>query len=283
VAFRLVTFGVSFVENGLPAGGAWTVLLGGIPTNSTASTIALSEPNGSYAYSVTGPVGYPAQPSSGTVSVAGSPVSLPIRFTRSIYNVTFTEIGLPAGGTWWINLTAGGGSPASNGTSLVLPEVNGTYRYTAVSADPRFAAGSGSVTVSGGPVNLTVTFATVRFTITVLELGLPAGTNWSVTLEGVTRSTAGSSVNFTETNGTYAYNVTGPAGYSALPRSGQIGVAGGPAEVAVVFTRPLAPPGPLGFLEPTGTAALYLLAGVLGAVALTLLVVFGARRRRGSS
>ena len=73
--------------------------------------------------------------------------------------------------------------------------------------------------------------ATAVFPVTFTESGLPSGSTWNVTLNGVTESgSAGSAITFSEPNGTYAYTLTGPFGYQLISPGGATGtvtVAGG--------------------------------------------------------
>ena len=51
-------FPVTFTETGLPAGLTWNVTLNGVTESGLAgSAITFSEPNGTYAYTLTGPFG----------------------------------------------------------------------------------------------------------------------------------------------------------------------------------------------------------------------------------
>jgi len=74
------------------------------------------------------------------------------------------------------------------------------------------------------------------FNVAFTESGLPAGTNWSVTLGGSELSSATPTITFTEPNGTYAYNVWPVSGYSAVPASGGAVVSGSNVYLAVAFT-----------------------------------------------
>lgn len=67
---------------------------------------------------------------------------------------------------------------------------------------------------------------TATYPVTFTESGLPAGTQWSVTLNGTTESSAATSIVFDEANGTYSYQVTPVSGYSASPSTGSVGVRG---------------------------------------------------------
>ena len=75
------------------------------------------------------------------------------------------------------------------------------------------------------------------FSVTFNETGLlPAGTMWSVTLGGVTQSSATSLIAFTETMGTYAYSVGSLTGWTATPSTGSVVVTGATYNVPVTFT-----------------------------------------------
>ena len=62
---------VIFHESGLPWGTEWTVTIGGVEYSTTARSLAIAEPYGSYSYSVVA-AGHHAHPSSGTVFVSGA-------------------------------------------------------------------------------------------------------------------------------------------------------------------------------------------------------------------
>jgi thermopsin len=69
----------------------------------------------------------------------------------------------------------------------------------------------------------------VQFT----ETGLPHGTDWSVTLNGITASSTTSTVWFYDPAGTYAYTVGTVAGYTASPSIGAVNVVSSPVTVHI--------------------------------------------------
>jgi hypothetical protein len=151
--------------------------------------------------------------------------------------VTFSESGLASGTTW--SVTIGSTTFSSSSSSLGITELNGTYRYS-IGSVPGYtsAPSSGSVTVAGQAPAVTVTFTTLppgTYTVTFTAAGLPSGTSWSATLNGVTRGSTTSTVAFTETNGTYSYTVGPAAGYIATPTAGTVTVNGLDATVNLVF------------------------------------------------
>jgi len=73
--------------------------------------------------------------------------------------------------------------------------------------------------------------------VTFQELGLPSGTSWSVTMDGVTQTSTGVNISFSEPSGpTYLYTIGNVSGYSAAPSRGSIGVGGVPLQVSIRFT-----------------------------------------------
>jgi hypothetical protein len=74
-------YGVSFSETGLKSGTPWSVTLNGETESSTTSTIAFSEPNGTYSYSVSYIPGNTSSPSSGEITVNGANIKKIIGFS----------------------------------------------------------------------------------------------------------------------------------------------------------------------------------------------------------
>jgi DNA-binding beta-propeller fold protein YncE len=65
--------------------------------------------------------------------------------------------------------------------------------------------------------------------------------SWGVTVNGVTKTTTGTSISFNETNGTYPFTVESPAGYTvATDPATQVTIDGANATVSVTFSRQVA-------------------------------------------
>jgi len=238
VTFHLVTYKMTFTESGLPSGN-WYVNITGQPSSgpisSSLASYSVSLPNGSYSYTVsTGNKEY--KPSySETFTVNGASVSESITFSEVTYIITFTESGLPTGATW--NVTLNGVKSSSSSFSISFSGPNGTYSYTigiyqGYSAFPY----SGTVTVNGANVNVAITFTQVKYSVTFTESGLPSGTSWSVTLNGLTETSTNGTLTFNEPNGTYSYVISGISGYRANPYSGIINVNGNPVSISTIWT-----------------------------------------------
>ncbi len=205
-------YSVEFSETGLPTGTSWSVDLGGTTESSVTTSLSFSEPNGSYAFTI-GPVpGEVATPSSGTCVVTGAGSSLAVSFATgppSIVSFGASPSTIALGGSTTLSTVVGGGvgpltfayygfpvgcasanlsqlpcSPAGTGTFTVEVEVTDT------AANAAFANTTFTVTPSG----VAVTFS---------ETGLPGGTRWNVTLNGVTLGSMTNTIVFQEPAGTY--------------------------------------------------------------------------------
>ncbi len=241
---------VTFSESGVPSGQTFQVMVNGasmpLTTDGATDSVSVGEPNGTYAYSVADISGWHQStlPYSGNVVVSGAAVKEPtLVFTQVTYLVAFSENGLSAGATWYVNFTSGpsgfslpSGSAAA-GSSISLFLANGTYEYTVTTNVNGFqtATPEGLTESAGAPPSVAVTFAPT-YSITFTETGLPSGTSWSVTLNGATSSSTTSTITFTEANGTYSYTVGTVSGYTVAPLSGMSTVNGASVSQTITFT-----------------------------------------------
>jgi hypothetical protein len=279
ITFNLVTYTVTFTESGLPAGTTWSVTLGGTTKSSSTNTITFSEPNGTYTFSVGVISGYTASPSSGTITVNGANVNQGITFTQNVtklYTITFTESGLPAGTTWYVNLS-NGQSFSSTTNTITFSEPNGTYSYTIATVNKNYAPNpsSGTFTVNGANVNIAITFNLVTYTVTFTESGLPPGTTWYVNLSnGQSFSGTGTTITFSVPNGTYSYTIaTGNKNYVTNQSSGKFIVNGTDLSNTVVFN-----------LKKQGYDIwLIILGGLLALITLILILFYRKRKKRGKN
>jgi hypothetical protein len=116
--------------------------------------------------------------------------------------------------------------------------------------------------------------------VTFIETGLPAGTAWTISINGTTPSATSGAITLLLLNGTYAYSVGNVPGFSPAPASGSVIVAGASVEVMISFS-PTASPGssPPLVLDLQPTAVYVILATAIAAVAI-LLAAFGWQRKR---
>ncbi len=154
------------------------------------------------------------------------------------YNITFQESGLPSGTSWGVDLV-GTGEVTSRGTSLQVPETNGTYQFLVQGpANYRPSPGAGDLKVAGAPVVEPITFTLLQYPALFQESGLPSGTAWGIRLlGGSTVNSSSTNLTFDLGNGTYGYEVLSPAGYHPTPSQGNFTIQGAPVRVAIQFTQ----------------------------------------------
>jgi YVTN family beta-propeller protein len=157
---------------------------------------------------------------------------------EEVYPATFSETGLPSGTDWSVTLNGTTNVSATDTVSFVEP--NGTYPFEVGEiAGYSTATPAGYITVRGTNVTVAVHFALTTsetFSVDFIETGLPSGRNWSVTLNGVTNSSATSAVGFLEPNGTYPFDISAIAGYATATPTGYVTVNGANVTASVLFT-----------------------------------------------
>ena len=219
-------YNITFIESGLPSGTSWYVnLSNGQSISGNGTTIMLSLPNGTYRYTITSlNKDYPPTPSSGTITVNGSNMNVAVKFNLLTYTLTFTESGLPSDTSW--STTLNNITESSTTNTITFQETNGTYSYAIETSIPGYkvSPSSGSIRIKGAPVSIAITFTQVKYSITFMETGLPSGTSWSVTLNGITESSTNNSIIFNEPNGSYSFAVGTISGYRANTYSGTLTV-----------------------------------------------------------
>jgi hypothetical protein len=278
-----VQYSVVFAETGLAPGTDWSVTLGGTTVSSSTPTIVFVERSGTYAFTVGSISGYGISPASGSTTVNGKAISVAIAFTLGTYSVTFSESGLPSGTSW--SVTLGGVEETSTGTTITFSEPNGTYSYAFGTVAGYVTPVSGTLTVKGAAVSPSVSFASIpvkQYLVEFNETGLPAGTNWSVTLDGVQHYSTSSTIAFTETNGTCSYSVGGVSGYTMFPTAGTLAVRGNAVTMLVQFRVPSSN-GSGNSQGLSGNELYAVIAGIVVVIVIVVLVLLMTRRgRRGS-
>jgi hypothetical protein len=159
----------------------------------------------------------------------------------TVYPVTFTETGLPPGSAW--SVTLNGSTQSSNGSTIQFLEPVGNYSFR-LGAVPGYTprSYSGGIEVINAPVTFTDEFAPTvpaHTEVTFDETGLPTGTPWSITLNGTDLASTGTSVRFSEPNGTYPYLVGSVSGYTPSPSSGRVSVLGLNVSTAIEYSKTL--------------------------------------------
>ncbi len=184
LAFEKITFS----EKGMPAGARWAVAAfnestsasDAFVTGQSAGTLYLLSGNYEYvSYIISGNQPSYSNDTPLPINVNHSPVSAPTVVFKGVYNVTFTETGLPAGTDWSIqNIylpTTGYTSFSTSGSTLSLYIANGSYSYQL--SNPTLSVYK-SLTVSGRSQSVAATFYKLAFQ----ESGLPYQSTWSVNI-----------------------------------------------------------------------------------------------------
>jgi hypothetical protein len=251
---------VIFDETGLATGTNWTVEFGSGTTlkEYSSTTTSLNVPvtaNGTYSFSVVNPNGYSGSPSSGTVSITKYNVAGATNITESItftptaktYEVTFVTGNLTAGQVW--SVTVNGVAASSNTNTVAFYLANGTYSFSIPNVGHWYATPfKGTFTVAGtsnlakwmnGVLQNNITFS-YGYVVSFKAASLPLYVPWSVTFNGVTNSTTGSSayVNFSIKNGSsYSYSINIAPDWTASPASGTVTVSGAAVAQTITFTE----------------------------------------------
>jgi hypothetical protein len=245
---------VNFTEVGLPVGSAWSVDLNGTYWSGSGSQITVDLSNNSwYWFQIHAPSDYSAVDSFEDFSVDGSNLTFQVTFFDVVsaqFSITFTEHGLLNGTGWSVAMDHLESSSTAASIAFTVP--NGSYAYN-VSTGSQYLPTTvgGTAVVSGAGVAISVTFtlgpSPPLYPIQFNESGLPRGTNWSVDLGGVTSSSSSRTVEFEQSNGTYAYSISSVPGYVAGPALGNVTVHGLPQQVSIVYTSTAPPPLPSSF------------------------------------
>jgi len=236
----VAVYNVTFVEQGLPDGTVWTIDLAGTYYQGYSS-FTLSEPNGTYDWSLLPVPGYNSTLSPEPIVVRGGPVTAYLNFTRAAvppYLVSFIEGGLPVGATWWVQLDSSVSSSA--GTTVHFSALPGNHSfYVSGPVGYRPAPASGTLDVVG-PVVVEVYFtpaaAAPAFPVNVSEQGLPAGEYWTISIGGFGYSATQAWITTNLSNGSYPYSPGQVSGYFASPASGVLTVAGRAIVLEITYT-----------------------------------------------
>jgi YVTN family beta-propeller protein len=280
IRFDYREYSITFMETGLPPGSYWNVTGGGKSVGGVLSSLILTARNGSYTYLVQTPLAY-SPIYAPQVTISGSDVAVPVAFA-ALYTVSFGESFLPVNATWSVELNSS--SSSSNRSTIIFEETNGSYPFTILHS-PGFSPTpeSGQVVVDGRNVSVMVDFSPFRAAVTFEEVGLPTGTNWSVTLNGTELASTSPRIAFYEFNGSYSFSFGPVAGFLPSPSYGTIVVLGQSQNVSIGFAPLKGGPPPVPNRGPTvSPEPLAILAGgsILG-IALAVVSLWRARTRGG--
>ncbi len=153
------------------------------------------------------------------------------------YPVAFHEVGLPADVNWSVSVN---GSTIRSATfSIVFDVPNGTYDFSIQ------GVGGYTVTPAAGTVEMNGTSRTIfvsyvltpgTYLVQFEESGLPAGTIWSVALNGSPEvRTSSTSISFSLRNGSYSYIFGSVGGFSVAGATGSFWVIGLEENISVRY------------------------------------------------
>ena len=251
-AGALPAYSVSFEETGLPSVGSgnavWAVTFNNSTERSDTGVISFSVQDGTYNYTVENISGFSSNPRHGAVTVNSSNVAVQIAFSSTYYKVTFAQSGLLTGANWQV--TVDNLAERTNGSSIAFNLKNGNYSFSiSKTAGYNPAVSSWKFSVSGNNLAIPVKFISNLERISFFETGLPSGTQWEVSITGVTNSTnsysTDPSIVFSLPNGTYSYDVhlstqsnrNGVVAFFPTPASGTVYSNNSYHNITVVFTK----------------------------------------------
>ncbi len=149
--------------------------------------------------------------------------------------VTFSETGLAPGSGW--GGTFAGQPFSSTATTLSLDVLPGAYSYQiAPLAGYSVAPSSGTATVGSRSYSVPVAFTQTTYPVSVNVGGLPLGTVWDATIQGVLHSATTSSLTLELPNGTYSYDFSSVTGYTLTGGTGSFVVTGAAVSIGATYT-----------------------------------------------
>ena len=155
------------------------------------------------------------------------------------YTVSFDRSGIPAGTTW--SVTFNGITNTTAGTVVAFRSYNGTYSFSISNVSGYLLrVYSGTITVNGTNITQRVEYMKT-YIISFIEIGLPPGTSWSVSLNGTPGKSTEDMINFTVVNGTYAYTIGSVSGYNVATTTGEVAVSGNNVNQTENFTKVYVP------------------------------------------
>ncbi|HKN07316.1 MAG TPA: PKD domain-containing protein [Thermoplasmata archaeon] len=89
LTFAPILYTVTFDERGLPNGSAWSLHVGGLYFNGSSSSVQVDLFNGTYNYSTSVPTGYSSLHGTGSIRVAGEPLTVSMTFAKASSSPNF--------------------------------------------------------------------------------------------------------------------------------------------------------------------------------------------------
>ena len=231
-------YAVEFVASGLPAKTAWSVSINSRIYSSSLSSTNISLQNGTYNFQVSAVSGYVPVPPTGSFNISGSNLENPIliNFTSAqTFSVRFLESGLKSGQEWAVDFN--GLSENSSTGAISFTSLGGTFAYS-VDQIPGYQASisSGNIKIESN-ITLNISFFTSSYSIMFNENGLPLHSIWSVSIGSQIIESNSSSMSIYVPNGSYQFQISGPAGFISNVTSGLIQMNGQSFSVSIAFSK----------------------------------------------
>ena len=147
-------------------------------------------------------------------------------FIQTEFAVTFSESGLPSGTEWSVVFNST--QKTSENNRILFDVGSGTYDYSVSASGYVATPSSGSVKINSNQT-IAIDFSIApppEYNVQFYESGLAPGVLWGVTLNGLSRSSTDTGIQFTETQGNYEYSISVPSGYAVSKSSGTVAVNG---------------------------------------------------------
>ncbi|MFZ1023911.1 MAG: hypothetical protein WAN87_07235 [Thermoplasmata archaeon] len=154
------------------------------------------------------------------------------------YAVTFSETGLPSDSDWSVQIN--GQLTSTTGTTAQTELENGSYPYVIESPGSYEASpASGTIVIQGNSVRVPIDFQSAdggssTYVLQFSPTGLPPTLAWGVDVSASEAEGTGN-LSVSVPNGTYAYSVSAPAGFTPSPLAGNVTIQGRAVTVPVAF------------------------------------------------
>ncbi len=228
---------LTFRESVLPNGTRWSVTIEGSTEFTTSTSVAFYEADGRYPYRVTVYGGDGLAPASGIAEIIGANHTV----TLTAYTLTFVVLGLPPLLSWYVTLgsrpTVWGFTNLTGASTVSFLVGDGRFGYVVgTTGGNSLSPRAGTVVVNGANRTVGLSAYAVSFT----ERGLPNGTTWTVTVDGIqaynTTYDGSGTITFYEGNSTFGYRIAVLGDYASSGSPRTVVVDGRGVEVAVTFT-----------------------------------------------
>lgn len=162
------------INSNLPSGTLWNATVNGTTYEIDSQSLNVSGLMGLIHLSIQPPAGYIPDITAMNLAMC-SDQGITVTFIPYMYNVTFTEDGLPAGQSW--SVSSNGITESSSGNAVTLSVPNGTYTFTDYSSGYTGQPQNGTFRVNGHNVSLKIGFLPVIPQLKYTEKVIPVGTD----------------------------------------------------------------------------------------------------------